>query len=67
MAKAKRVKKRVKKNIPTGVCHIQATFNNTLITITDVAGNVSHNILVSRFSRPSTEPVLRTCQSSALS
>jgi small subunit ribosomal protein S11 len=39
MAKAKRVKKRVKKNIPTGVCHIQATFNNTLITITDVAGN----------------------------
>ena len=39
MAKAKRVKKRVKKNIPTGVAHIHATFNNTLITITDVAGN----------------------------
>jgi small subunit ribosomal protein S11 len=39
MAKAKRVKKRVKKNIQTGVVHVQATFNNTIITITDVAGN----------------------------
>ncbi len=39
MAKTKRVKKRVRKNIQTGVAHIQATFNNTIITITDVAGN----------------------------
>ncbi len=39
MAKAKRVKRRVKKNIQTGMAHIQATFNNTVITITDVAGN----------------------------
>ncbi len=39
MAKAKKVKKRVKKNIQTGVAHVQATFNNTIITITDVAGN----------------------------
>ncbi len=39
MAKAKRVKRRVKKNIQTGVAHIQATFNNTVVTITDVAGN----------------------------
>ena len=39
MAKAKRVKRRVRKNIQTGVAHIHATFNNTLITITDVAGN----------------------------
>ncbi|MFQ5514744.1 MAG: 30S ribosomal protein S11 [Myxococcota bacterium] len=39
MAKTKRVKKRVKKNIQTGVAHIHATFNNTVITITDVAGN----------------------------
>jgi small subunit ribosomal protein S11 len=39
MAKAKRLKKRVKKNIQTGVAHVQATFNNTLVTITDVAGN----------------------------
>ncbi len=38
-AKAKRAKKRVRKNIQTGVGHIYATFNNTIITITDVAGN----------------------------
>ncbi len=33
-------KKREKKNIPNGVAHIQATFNNTIITITDPVGNV---------------------------
>jgi small subunit ribosomal protein S11 len=42
MAKpGKRVRKKVeKKNIANGIAHIQATFNNTIITITDVAGNV---------------------------
>ncbi|RTZ91122.1 MAG: 30S ribosomal protein S11 [Deltaproteobacteria bacterium] len=34
-----RGKKKVKKNIPHGVAHIQATFNNTIITITDPQGN----------------------------
>jgi small subunit ribosomal protein S11 len=33
-------KKKEKKNIPTGVAHIQSTFNNTIITITDPTGNV---------------------------
>lgn len=33
-------KRRVKKNIQTGVAHISATFNNTIVTITDVQGNV---------------------------
>lgn len=33
-------KKKERKNIPTGVAHIKATFNNTLVTITDPAGNV---------------------------
>lgn len=33
-------KKKEKKNIPNGIAHIQATFNNTVITITDTAGNV---------------------------
>lgn len=33
-------KKKEKKNIPNGVAHIQATFNNTMITITDPVGNV---------------------------
>jgi len=32
-------KKKVKMNIQTGVAHIQSTFNNTIITITDVGGN----------------------------
>jgi len=32
-------KKKVKKNIQTGVAHIQSTFNNTIVTITDVGGN----------------------------
>jgi small subunit ribosomal protein S11 len=32
--------KKVKKNIPTGMAYIQATFNNTLVTITDPQGNV---------------------------
>jgi small subunit ribosomal protein S11 len=32
-------KKKVKKNIQTGIAHVHASFNNTMITITDVAGN----------------------------
>jgi len=36
---AKRVKRKVKKNFVRAVVHIRATFNNTLITITDVDGN----------------------------
>ena len=33
-------KKKEKKNIPTGVAHVQSTFNNTIITITDLEGQV---------------------------
>jgi small subunit ribosomal protein S11 len=43
MAKQRRraaSKKKVKKNIPTGLVRIQATFNNTIITFTDMDGNV---------------------------
>ena len=40
MVKKTRGKKREKRNISTGVVHIQATFNNTIVTITDPAGNV---------------------------
>jgi len=32
--------KKVKKNIPVGVAHIQSTFNNTIVTISDPSGNV---------------------------
>ena len=33
-------KKKEKKNVPTGVAHVQSTFNNTIITITDLEGRV---------------------------
>lgn len=39
MAK-KAQKKKEKKNIQVGVAHVQASFNNTIVTITDVGGNV---------------------------
>lgn len=37
--KETRVRRRERKNITNGVAHVQATFNNTMITITDVQGN----------------------------
>jgi small subunit ribosomal protein S11 len=36
---AGRARKKEKKNVVQGVAHVAATFNNTIITITDVAGN----------------------------
>ncbi len=39
VAARRRGKKKVKKNIPMGIAHIQATFNNTIVTITDMNGN----------------------------
>lgn len=39
MAASKKTRKVVKKNIFSGIAHIQSTFNNTLITISDVNGN----------------------------
>ena len=38
--KKKTFKKKEKKSVPVGLVHVQATFNNTLITITDLEGNV---------------------------
>lgn len=40
MAKPSRKKKKEKKHILNGVVHIQSTFNNTIVTITDPSGNV---------------------------
>ena len=37
--KNKKFKKRERKNVPFGICHIQASFNNTIVTITDQVGN----------------------------
>ncbi|PRP91497.1 30S ribosomal protein S11 [Enhygromyxa salina] len=53
-----RGRKKVKKNISTGIVHIRSTFNNTLVTITDVNGNAiswaSSGIRGFRGSRKST-------------
>jgi small subunit ribosomal protein S11 len=38
--KKKSFKKKEKKNVPAGIVHVQASFNNTIITITDTVGNV---------------------------
>ena len=39
MAKKVIRKRRVRKNIPSGVAHIHSTFNNTIVTLTDMQGN----------------------------
>jgi small subunit ribosomal protein S11 len=38
-ARNKKFKKRERKNVPFGIVHIQASFNNTIVTITDQQGN----------------------------
>ncbi|MDG1022243.1 MAG: 30S ribosomal protein S11, partial [Emcibacteraceae bacterium] len=40
MATEKRVKRKERKNITNGIAHVNSTFNNTIITIADVQGNV---------------------------
>ncbi len=40
MAQRPRGRRKERKNIPTGVAHIQSTFNNTVVTIADPQGNV---------------------------
>ena len=38
--KQKKTKRKEKKNIPVGKAYIQATYNNTIVTLTDMQGNV---------------------------
>ena len=38
--KVKKHKKKIKKNITTGIAYVNATFNNTIVTISDDSGNV---------------------------
>jgi small subunit ribosomal protein S11 len=40
MPRKTKTKKKERKNISSGVVHIQSTFNNTIVTITDATGNV---------------------------
>ena len=39
MVKKAPAKKKARKNISNGICHIQASFNNTIVTFTDVRGH----------------------------
>jgi small subunit ribosomal protein S11 len=59
MVTKKGAKKKVKKNVQSGIAHIHSTFNNTMITITDVGGNAicwsssgAHGFKGSRKSTP---------------
>lgn len=61
MAKGKdsRIKRREKKNVSVGIAYVSATFNNTIVTLTDLQGNVvawssagAHGFKGSRKSTP---------------
>ena len=62
-------KRRVKRNCPVGVAHIQSTFNNTIGTITDPDGNViswsSAGALGFKGSRKSTPFAAQMCSEAA--
>jgi len=47
-----KVRKKVKKNVAEGIAHVHASFNNTIVTITDRQGNTWHG-------RPAVRRVLR--------
>jgi len=40
LPKVRKVKKKIKKNISSGIAYVNATFNNTIVTIADDSGNV---------------------------
>ncbi|WP_280772153.1 30S ribosomal protein S11 [Salipaludibacillus daqingensis] len=76
MAKPKttRAKRRQRKNIESGIAHIRSTFNNTIVTITDPAGNAiswaSAGALGFKGSRKSTpfaaQTAAETCAKAAM-
>ena len=62
-------KKKVRRNVAKGVAHIDSTFNNTIVTVSDEAGNViswsSAGALGYRGSRKSTPYVAQLCAEAA--
>ncbi len=68
-AVAKTVKKKVKKNITSGEAHVNSTFNNTMITITDAQGNTvswsSAGMMGFKGSRKSTPYAAQVCAEDA--
>ncbi len=70
MAKpAKGTKKKVKKNITSGMAHVNSTYNNTMITISDAQGNVvswsSAGMMGFKGSRKSTPYAAQVCAEDA--
>ena len=55
----KQRKRKVKKNIPEGIAHIHATFNNTIVTLSDKEGNAILNITISIDSTQQMQKVLK--------
>jgi small subunit ribosomal protein S11 len=68
-ARNTRGRKKVRKNIDRGQAHIQATFNNTIVTLTDTSGNViawsSAGALGFKGSRQSTPFAAQMCAEAA--
>ncbi|MCB0359038.1 MAG: 30S ribosomal protein S11 [Bdellovibrionales bacterium] len=70
--KAAKKRKQKKKNVPVGVAHVHATFNNTQVSVTDMAGNVvswssagCHGFKGSRKSTPFAAQVTATAAAKA--
>ena len=66
-------RRRERKNVPEGIAHIQATFNNTIVTITDLNGNTiawatsGQNFRGSRKSTPfAAQQTAETCARTAM-
>jgi small subunit ribosomal protein S11 len=66
---AKTVKKKVKKNITSGVAHVNSSFNNTFVTIADAQGNViswsTAGMMGFKGSRKSTPYAAQVCAEDA--
>ena len=66
---AKGTKKKVKKNITSGMAHVNSTYNNTMITISDAQGNVvswsSAGMMGFKGSRKSTPYAAQVCAEDA--
>ena len=50
--------KKSKRNVPNGVVHIQSTFNNTIVSITDTSGHVFLGLLQAQVDLKALEKVL---------
>ncbi len=66
---AKTAKKKVKKNITSGMAHVNSSFNNTFVTITDAQGNViswsTAGMMGFKGSRKSTPYAAQVCAEDA--